>query len=405
MTARPAVMAPPHAAEYAALVDRTRALVPLLAKHADRTEAAGSVVPEVVAALQDAGVFRIVQPRAVGGYEFPATSFFDVCATLARGCMSTAWVVGNLSSHHLLLAHWPVAAQDEVWSASRDTLIGASYVFTAGKVRRVAGGYRVEGQWPYSSGIDPCQWVTIGGLVEPDAPGGAPERRYFLLPRADYEILDTWQTSGLQGTGSKDVLFRDVFVPAHRTVGYDEMVEGRAPGLARHPGGLFRYPIPAGGGYVLLSSMFGAAAGAQLAAPDRQVVCSIGDGSVMYSASGFWSYARYGLPVLTVVWNNRNYQTVRHAYHSYGGRMASSGHYACMYLGDPDIDFVKLAESQGVKGERAATAAEFEAALKRGVTATRNGEPYLVEVLTARYGGGAESTWHEPFRFQKRGKA
>src|SRR5712692_8687886 len=96
----------------------------------------------------------------------------------------------------------------------------------------------------------------------------------------------------------------------------------------------------------------GAAIGAKLAAPDRQVVCSIGDGSVMYSASGFWTQARFGVPVLTVVWNNHDYQTVRFAYHNYKGKMAATGHYSGMYLGDPDIDFVKLAESQGVSGEK-----------------------------------------------------
>ena len=141
----------------------------------------------------------------------------------------------------------------------------------------------------------------------------------------------------------------------------------------------------------------GAAIGAKLAAPDRQVICSIGDGSVMYSAPGFWTQVRYGIPVLTVVWNNHNYQTVRHAYDSYKGKMHTTGHYAGMYLGDPDIDFVKLAESQGVKGECVGKASDLDAALKRGIAATRDGKPYLVEVVIARYGGGAESTWYEKF--------
>src|SRR5262249_21192491 len=110
----------------------------------------------------------------------------------------------------------------------------------------------------------------------------------------------------------------------------------------------------------------GAATGAKIAAPGRQVVCTIGDGSVMYSASGFWTQARYGIPVLTIVYNNKNYQTVRHAYYGYSGKMKSNDKYVGMYLGDPDIDFVKLAESQGVKGEKAATAAELEKAIKRG---------------------------------------
>lgn len=148
----------------------------------------------------------------------------------------------------------------------------------------------------------------------------------------------------------------------------------------------------------------GAAIGAKLAAPDRQVVSSIGDGSVMYSASGFWTQARYHIPILTVVWNNRNYQTVRFAYHEYGGRMVKSGKYAGMYLGDPDIDFVKLAESQGVSGERVTSGNDLRSALKRGISATRDGKPYLVEVIISRYGGGAESTWHETFNLASRRK-
>jgi thiamine pyrophosphate-dependent acetolactate synthase large subunit-like protein len=148
----------------------------------------------------------------------------------------------------------------------------------------------------------------------------------------------------------------------------------------------------------------GASIGAKLAAPDRQVVCSIGDGAVMYSASGFWTQARYSVPVLNVVWNNHNYQTVRFAYYNYKGKMATSGHYAGMYLGDPNIDFVKLAESQGVAGEKVERGDQIEPALKRGIAAARDGKPYVVEVIIARYGGGAESTWHEKFNLAERRK-
>ena len=141
----------------------------------------------------------------------------------------------------------------------------------------------------------------------------------------------------------------------------------------------------------------GAAIGAQLADPDRQVVLSIGDGSVMFSASGFWTMARYDIPVLTVVWNNRNYQTVRRGFHAYGGRMAETGQYHGMHLGDPDIDFVGLAASQGVKGQRVTSAGDLEAAIRTGVEETRAGRPYLLEVVISTSGGGAESTWHRKF--------
>lgn len=141
----------------------------------------------------------------------------------------------------------------------------------------------------------------------------------------------------------------------------------------------------------------GAATGAKLAAPDRQVVCNIGDGSVMYSAAGFWTQARYEVPVFTVVCNNRNYQTVRNAYYRYNGKMRKADRYTGMYLGDPNIDFVQLARSQGIEGVRVERSGDLRKALQRGIAATRRGSPFLVEVDVQRTGGGAESTWHQAF--------
>jgi thiamine pyrophosphate-dependent acetolactate synthase large subunit-like protein len=141
----------------------------------------------------------------------------------------------------------------------------------------------------------------------------------------------------------------------------------------------------------------GAAAGVKLGEPNRQVILSIGDGSVMYSAAGFWTMARYSIPVLTVVWNNHNYQTVRGSYARYNGKMAESQHFVGTYLGDPDIDFVKLAQSQGIEGEKVTEPSEIAPALKRGIAATRAGSPYLIDVVVGRLGPGAESTWHQKF--------
>jgi acetolactate synthase I/II/III large subunit len=107
---------------------------------------------------------------------------------------------------------------------------------------------------------------------------------------------------------------------------------------------------------------------------------------------------RYQVPVLTIIWNNYYYQAVRNGFYAYGGRMKDTGHYHGLYIGDPDIDFVKLADSQGVKGEKAATVSELKAAIKRGVQATRDGNPYVIEVIVARMGGGAESTWHQGYK-------
>lgn len=170
-------------------------------------------------------------------------------------------------------------------------------------------------------------------------------------------------------------------------------------GIIQRFGGDEKLRLSAGGGS--LGWGVGAAIGAKIGEPNRQVVAHIGDGSVMYSAAGFWSMARYQVPVLTIVWNNHNYQTVRHGFARFKGKMAKEDHYLGLHLGDPDIDFVALAGSQGVEGERTTTASEFAAALERGIAATRAGSPYLIDAVVSQFGGGADSDWHQEFSVAK----
>jgi thiamine pyrophosphate-dependent acetolactate synthase large subunit-like protein len=141
----------------------------------------------------------------------------------------------------------------------------------------------------------------------------------------------------------------------------------------------------------------GASTGAKIAAPDRQVVCNIGDGAVMYSAAGFWSQARYGVPVLTVVCNNENYQTVRNSYVRYNGKMKESNRFTGMHLGNPSIDFAQLAKSQGCEGITVDSSADLKKAIRRGIDATREGTPCLINARVRCLGGGGDSTWHQAF--------
>lgn len=141
----------------------------------------------------------------------------------------------------------------------------------------------------------------------------------------------------------------------------------------------------------------GAALGAKIAAPDRQVVLSIGDGSVMYSASGFWTMARYEIPVLAVVSNNHSYEAVRRSYADYNGKMKAANRFTGTVLDNPLIDFVGLAKSQGWDGIRVERAADLRHAMRRGIAATRAGTPFLIDVDIARMGGGADSTWFQKF--------
>jgi thiamine pyrophosphate-dependent acetolactate synthase large subunit-like protein len=142
----------------------------------------------------------------------------------------------------------------------------------------------------------------------------------------------------------------------------------------------------------------GSAIGAQLAVPDRPVVLSIGDGSVMYSSSGFWTMARYGLPIITVVWNNMQYQTVRNNFARWGGNMKEQNKYPETYLGDPAIDFVMLAKAQGIEGQHVHEPNELDAALKRAREVQAAGEPYLLDVHITNVGPGADQSWYKAFK-------
>lgn len=255
-------MAARSAPSRAELISRAEALVPRLLERAPKAEELRRLPDETLADLHSTGLFRAFQPSGVGGSELEYGAFIDLCSILGRGCGSTAWVYGNLAVHHLMLGMWPAAAQDEIWGPSPDTLVGSSLVFPAGKAQRVEGGYRLSGRWPFSSGIDPCTWIMAGGMT-PAADGkGPPESRMFLVPLADYTVIDTWHVAGLRATGSKDIEMKDVFVPEHRTLDMAQTRGGPTPGSARNPGVLFRLPLMALFQFCITGPVLGMAQGA-----------------------------------------------------------------------------------------------------------------------------------------------
>jgi benzoylformate decarboxylase len=146
----------------------------------------------------------------------------------------------------------------------------------------------------------------------------------------------------------------------------------------------------------------GAAIGAKIAVGrERPVVLNLGDGALGYSAAGFWTMARYNTAILTVVSNNESYQVVRHnwAKDMPDAKMIRDGKYPGLWLSAPAVDYVALARSQGVDGECVTTVKELEPALRRGVEkTTRGNRPYLVEVMVAREGIGADSTWYQDWQ-------
>ncbi len=228
----------PNAAD---LIDRAAALVPVLRERAAACEAANKVLDETIEDFQRAGFFQILQPRRHGGYEMDVETFYAVQMKLAEGCMSSAWVLGVVAVHNWQLALFDAQAQDDVWGIDPSTLISSSYMPRA-KVTPVEGGYRISGRWGFSSGVDHCDWVFLGGLVN-DPTTGAPDFWTFLVPRADFQVLPIWDTIGLGGTGSHDVTVEDAYVPAYRTHRSKDGFGVTNPGAKVNPGALYRLPF------------------------------------------------------------------------------------------------------------------------------------------------------------------
>ncbi len=241
MTA-PAILDQDAPPSHDVLVARARELAPILAERAPEAEALRRLPAETVADFVRAGFFRMLQPRRWGGYEVDPKTFFDVQVTVAAACPSSAWVLGVVAVHDWQLALFPLEAQTDVWGSDARTLISSSYAPT-GKVARADGGFRISGRWSFSSGCDHCRWVFLGGTVPPEAEGRPPEMRTFLVPRDDYRIDDNWHVAGLKGTGSKDIVVEDAFVPEHRTHRLIDGFKRKSPGNEVNPAPLYRLPF------------------------------------------------------------------------------------------------------------------------------------------------------------------
>jgi 3-hydroxy-9,10-secoandrosta-1,3,5(10)-triene-9,17-dione monooxygenase len=173
-----------------------------------------------------------MKPRRFGGSELGAETLIDVSVELASQCASSGWVYMLWAAHMWLLALWPAGAQEEMFA--NPAVLASSVVSTTGQPERTGGGYRWTGRGFFSSGVDHCQWLTAAIQVR-DQETGAEGRKWFLLPRADFEIIDDWHVIGLRGTGSKTLVVTDAFIPDGRVLDDRDIQAGTAPGREINP--------------------------------------------------------------------------------------------------------------------------------------------------------------------------
>lgn len=248
------------------LYQAARNLVPALRERQTEAARLGILPRATIDDMQAAGFFRILQPARYGGFELTPEVFFRVQMTLAEGCMSTAWVLGVVAIHNWQLALFDDRAQQDVWGEDSSVLISSSYM-PVGKVTRVEGGYRLSGHWGFSSGSKHCGWAFLGAMVPPEKEGEAPDYRTFLVPREDYEIVDNWDVSGLEGTGSHDIVVEDAFVPEYRTHRSVHGFECDSPGNAVNTAPLYRLPF----GQIFVRAVCSSAIGALRGVTDSYI--------------------------------------------------------------------------------------------------------------------------------------
>ncbi|GGF31795.1 oxidoreductase [Subtercola lobariae] len=211
----------------AELIARADELRPLLRKNGAEGEQQRRVVEESIDALKTAGLFRLLQPKRYGGYESSIRALVDVAASVGEADGGTAWVVSLLNSGAWLASCFPEQAQDDVWADNPDALV--SGVFSP-KVEstKVAGGYRVTGEWFYNSGSWHADWAVLSMPI-PNEAGEIVDMAMALIPRSDVDLKETWFVAGMRASGSNCLIATDIFVPEHRIMSVPPAIEGEFP--------------------------------------------------------------------------------------------------------------------------------------------------------------------------------
>ena len=236
------------------MLRRASDLVPLLKERAADTEELRRIPDETVQDILASGLHRIGVPQKFGGLDVDYGLILEVAAVLGAGCGATAWCYCLWAAHAWLVGHWPLEAQQEVFGDSPDVLCASSLNGTNSTLQQVNGGFRLSGRWGFSSGCHAAGWIMLGA----DGPDG---RVWVLVPRSDYEIIDTWFVSGLRGTGSNGIKVEDAFVPQHRITLVRRGGDSDWTGWEIHNHDRYRIPVPVLLGWDLVAPMVGIALG------------------------------------------------------------------------------------------------------------------------------------------------
>jgi len=202
-------------------LETARKLAPLIRSSAPETDALRELPRPLFEAMADAGLFRLALPRTLGGFEMDLPSYIQVIEELGRADASTAWVTNQVSIFATYAARMETAAARAIWIDTPRSVVANTPQANAQAIV-VPGGYRVTGRQGFSTGCRHASWLAAHATVteqgRPRLDDGQPEMRYCFVPRAEAQLLDTWQVRGMRGTGTNHFAVDDVFVPEDRSV-------------------------------------------------------------------------------------------------------------------------------------------------------------------------------------------
>ena len=210
-----------------ALVARAGALMPLLERNATTTEANRRVVDENIAAIRQAGLFKIMVPRRFGGLQTDIRTKLEVSRELAKGCGSTAWVTTLLNVCSWFAGLGSAALQEDIWGANPEARIAGVFSPQA-RVKHADGGLVVSGKWPWASGCLHADWAMVGVPVVDEA-GAEIDQGLAFIPMEEVTIEESWFVTGMKGTGSNTIVAAEVFIPAHRIISISALLAGKPP--------------------------------------------------------------------------------------------------------------------------------------------------------------------------------
>ena len=230
-------------------------ILPVLRETTAASEKARKVELAALKALTSSGLSRMLTPASRGGMELSPAAHIHSCRILAHGCSATSWIHMVYGAHTFVVGRFPQQAQEEVFKDNPDVLIPGTLA-SQGSAQKTADGWLVNGQWQFCSGIDHGDWVLIGtsGLAEDGEQSIKPV--HLLVPKQDLQVLDTWHTLGIRGSGSHDLVADNVFVPEYRSMSTPTLFNGEFPNEVSQ---MHRLPVSTGLAMMVAACVLGIA--------------------------------------------------------------------------------------------------------------------------------------------------